>query len=113
MGYDTRFLWEKLAALPAQLLASHGIRRFLSQQAVPTPAIARAIRRLKTDGGADRFGILDEGGEFIFPNHILALPLDYLIGSRRWTAEGSWAGGKSRNCSARRADTIRATGMFH
>ncbi|MCH7977928.1 MAG: TonB-dependent receptor [Acidobacteria bacterium] len=50
VGYDTRFLSEKFAAMSAELLASHGIHCYLSQQAVPTPAIACAIRRLKTDG---------------------------------------------------------------
>lgn len=37
-----------------------------------------------TDGDADRFGILDEGGEFIYPNELIAMLLDYLIESRAW-----------------------------
>jgi phosphoglucomutase len=43
---------------------------------------------LATDGDADRFGILDERGEFISPNQIIALLLDYLIETRGW-AEGA------------------------
>jgi phosphoglucomutase len=39
---------------------------------------------LATDGDADRFGILDEGGEFIYPNELIAMLLDYLIESRGW-----------------------------
>jgi phosphoglucomutase len=34
---------------------------------------------LATDGDSDRFGIVDAGGEFITPNEIIALALDYLI----------------------------------
>jgi len=52
---------------------------------------------LATDGDADRFGILDEGGAFVSPNHILALLLDYLIESRRWTAGGTWPGGAAKS----------------
>jgi phosphoglucomutase len=39
---------------------------------------------LATDGDADRFGILDEGAEFIYPNVLIAMLLDYLIESRGW-----------------------------
>ncbi len=39
---------------------------------------------LATDGDADRFGILDEGGEFIYPNELIAMLVDYLIESRGW-----------------------------
>jgi len=34
---------------------------------------------LATDGDADRFGIIDKNGEFITPNEMIALALDYLI----------------------------------
>ncbi len=37
-----------------------------------------------TDGDADRFGILDADGSYIYPNEILALLLDYLVESRGW-----------------------------
>src|SRR5207253_3152115 len=33
---------------------------------------------------ADRFGVLDEGGEFIYPNELIAMLADYLIESRGW-----------------------------
>jgi len=39
---------------------------------------------LATDGDADRFGILDEGAEFIYPNELLAMLVDYLVESRGW-----------------------------
>ena len=39
---------------------------------------------LSTDGDADRFGILDEGGLFITPNQVIPLLFDYLIESRGW-----------------------------
>ena len=39
---------------------------------------------LATDGDADRFGILDEGGEFIYPNELISMLFDYLIESRGW-----------------------------
>ena len=40
---------------------------------------------LATDGGGDRFGIVDADGTFIQANYILAVLLDYLIRSRQWT----------------------------
>ncbi len=40
---------------------------------------------LATDGDADRFGIIDAGGEFINPNSLIALLADYLAESRSWT----------------------------
>jgi alpha-D-glucose phosphate-specific phosphoglucomutase len=39
---------------------------------------------LATDGDADRFGVMDEGGEFIYPNELIAMLVDYLIESRGW-----------------------------
>jgi phosphoglucomutase len=40
---------------------------------------------LATDGDADRFGVLDEDGEFIYPNELIAMLVDYLIQSRGWS----------------------------
>jgi phosphoglucomutase len=40
---------------------------------------------LATDGDADRFGVIDTGGEFITPNQLIALLVDYLAESRGWT----------------------------
>lgn len=39
---------------------------------------------LATDGDGDRFGLIDSNGEFISPNHFVALLADYLIESRGW-----------------------------
>src|SRR5690606_11610285 len=39
---------------------------------------------LSTDGDADRFGIIDRGGEFISANDLVALLADYLAESRNW-----------------------------
>jgi phosphoglucomutase len=39
---------------------------------------------LATDGDADRFGVLDEGAEFVYPNELIAMLFDYLIESRGW-----------------------------
>ena len=39
---------------------------------------------IATDGDADRFGILDEDGAFISPNHIIALLFHYLVETRGW-----------------------------
>ncbi len=52
---------------------------------------------LATDGDADRFGICDQGGAFLSPNHILALLLDYLVESRPWSSEPGWTGGVARS----------------
>jgi alpha-D-glucose phosphate-specific phosphoglucomutase len=39
---------------------------------------------IATDGDADRYGIVDEGGTFLAPNYFLALLFDYLVESRGW-----------------------------
>jgi phosphomannomutase len=51
----------------------------------------RSTLGLATDGDADRFGILDEGGRFITPNQIIPLLLDYLVETR------GWSGGAARS----------------
>jgi len=43
-----------------------------------------AAAGLATDGDADRFGIIDSGGAWISPNHILALLYDYICETRGW-----------------------------
>ena len=92
-----------------QIVSLHGWRDVLFGGHPPDPAEehlselrqamaeSRAHLGLATDGDADRFGILDEGGAFVSPNHILALLLDYLIESRRWTADGAWPGGAAKS----------------
>jgi phosphoglucomutase len=42
----------------------------------------KALAGLATDGDADRFGIIDQDGSFISPNHILGLLFDYLLDTR-------------------------------
>jgi len=37
---------------------------------------------IATDGDADRFGVMDEGGDFIMPNDLIAMLVDYLVESR-------------------------------
>jgi len=39
---------------------------------------------IATDGDADRFGIVDADGQYISPNHIIALLFDYLVETRGW-----------------------------
>jgi phosphoglucomutase len=39
---------------------------------------------IATDGDGDRFGIVDEAGNFVHPNIILALLLDYLVRVKGW-----------------------------
>jgi phosphoglucomutase len=43
------------------------------------------ILGLATDGDADRFGVIDNNGEFIQPNQLIAVLADYLAESRGWT----------------------------
>ncbi len=40
---------------------------------------------IATDGDGDRFGIIDSNGDFIQPNHLIAILTDYLAESRGWT----------------------------
>jgi phosphoglucomutase len=39
---------------------------------------------IATDADGDRFGIIDEHGRFVHPNHILAMLLDYLARAKGW-----------------------------
>ncbi len=40
---------------------------------------------LATDGDADRFGVIDSNGDFIQPNQLIPILVDYLAESRGWT----------------------------
>ena len=51
VGYDTRFLSERFAAEAVKVLAGNGIRSYLSNRDVPTPAVAFEIIRRKAAGG--------------------------------------------------------------
>ncbi|MBC7910806.1 MAG: phosphoglucomutase/phosphomannomutase family protein, partial [Pyrinomonadaceae bacterium] len=42
------------------------------------------VMGLATDGDGDRFGVVDAGGAFIAPNHLIAILFDYLAESRGW-----------------------------
>jgi phosphoglucomutase len=39
---------------------------------------------IATDGDGDRFGILDENGNFVIQNLIVSLVLDYLVSKKKW-----------------------------
>jgi alpha-D-glucose phosphate-specific phosphoglucomutase len=51
VGYDTRFMSERFAAEAVRVLAANGIRSYLSNRDVPTPAVAFEIIRRKAAGG--------------------------------------------------------------
>ncbi len=50
VGYDTRFMSERFAAEAVKVLAANGIRSYLPNRDVPTPAVAFEIIRRKTAG---------------------------------------------------------------
>src|SRR5512143_1278601 len=51
VGYDTRFMSERFAAESVKVLAANGIRSYLSNRDVPTPAVSFEIIRRKAAGG--------------------------------------------------------------
>ncbi|MDD2680309.1 MAG: phosphoglucomutase/phosphomannomutase family protein [Candidatus Omnitrophica bacterium] len=51
IGFDTRFMSDKFAALVAEVLGNNAIKVVLSDRAVPTPALSLATRDLKMDLG--------------------------------------------------------------
>jgi len=51
VGYDTRFLSERFAAESVKVFAANGIRSFLANRDVPTPAVAFDIIRRKAAAG--------------------------------------------------------------
>ncbi|HLA38413.1 MAG TPA: phosphoglucomutase/phosphomannomutase family protein, partial [Candidatus Glassbacteria bacterium] len=122
-GAGQGYLDGLLARAGVQVVSIHGWRDVLFGGHPPDPADAylgplkQAMKEnsshlgLATDGDADRFGILDEGGEFISPNHILALLLDYLIESRRWTANGGWRGGVAKSVAT--THLLDAVARYH
>ena len=108
-GAGRGYLNGLLAQAGVEAVSLHGWRDVLFGGHPPDPAdehlgpLKQAMAETKahlglaTDGDADRFGILDEGGAFISPNHILALLLDYLIESRPWAKGGTWQGGTAKS----------------
>ena len=51
VGYDTRFMSERFAAESVKVFAANGIRSFLANRDVPTPAVAFDIIRRKAAAG--------------------------------------------------------------
>ncbi|MFH0940829.1 MAG: phosphoglucomutase/phosphomannomutase family protein [Candidatus Omnitrophota bacterium] len=51
VGYDTRFLSDKFAQTVAEVMSANGITVFLSDRAVPTPALSFAVKSRKLDLG--------------------------------------------------------------
>src|ERR1700743_2721340 len=50
VGRDPRFLGERFVAVAADVLAGGGVKPIVIPEAAPTPAIAYAVRTLKTSG---------------------------------------------------------------
>jgi len=51
VGYDTRFMSERFAAIAAAILANNGIAVQLSDKAIPTPTLSFAVKSRKLDLG--------------------------------------------------------------
>ncbi len=51
VAYDRRFLGERLARLALRVLAGRGLRPVLARGAVPTPVLARGVRRSRAAAG--------------------------------------------------------------
>lgn len=51
IGYDTRFLSEEYAGLVSCVLAQNGIKVFLSEGAIPTPALSYGVLNTNSVGG--------------------------------------------------------------
>ena len=51
VGYDTRFMSERFAAVAAETLRSHGVETRVCSRPDPTPALSYELRREKLDGG--------------------------------------------------------------
>jgi alpha-D-glucose phosphate-specific phosphoglucomutase len=102
VAYDP--LWGAARGYPDQLLRErhievvtvHDVRDVLFGNHAPEPDdhllndLRAAMRQsgaavgISTDGDADRFGILDQNGDFIQPNYVIALLFDYLVETRGW-----------------------------
>ncbi len=51
VGYDTRFMSERFAAVAAETLRSHGVETRACSRPDPTPALSYELRREELDGG--------------------------------------------------------------
>ncbi|MBW1917124.1 MAG: phosphoglucomutase/phosphomannomutase family protein [Deltaproteobacteria bacterium] len=91
-GYLDRFLQE--AGVTVETLHDWRDPYFGGQQPEPSAEILAELQdRVKTssanlglavDGDADRFGVIDDQGDYHEANEILALLLDYLVETRGW-----------------------------
>ncbi|MGE5454078.1 MAG: phosphoglucomutase/phosphomannomutase family protein [Methylocystaceae bacterium] len=93
-GVGSGFLDQMLLELGIKPLVMHGHRDPLFGGMMPEPTApylrdlgemvvkAGASLGLATDGDADRFGVVDEAGNYVSPNRLLALLLQYLLTSR-------------------------------
>lgn len=93
-GAGRGFLDEILRKNEVEVDVLHDHRDVLFGGSSPDPVadhlveLSAAVQRDKrnigiaTDGDADRFGIVDEDGEFVIPNYVIALLFDYLVGER-------------------------------
>jgi phosphomannomutase len=108
-GAGNGYLEHLLAQTGIPVATIHGWRDVLFGGHPPEPAgeyltpLKQAMAEqgaavgVSTDGDADRFGILDQDGGFVSPNHIIALLLDYLVESRPWAKEADWSGGVAKS----------------
>jgi phosphomannomutase len=80
VAHDTRFLGERMAELAAAVLHAHGRRARLVRGAVPTPVVARAVRRQRAQGALiftashnppeyQGLKLLDAAGGSLAPEH--------------------------------------------
>ncbi len=95
-GAGRGYLEELLNGTNVQLESIHNHRDVLFGGSLPEPnekglaPLKKAVLEsqadlgLALDGDADRFGVIDGQGEYLSPNEILPLLLDYLIEDRNW-----------------------------
>jgi phosphomannomutase len=87
------FLDEILRDVGWKVEVLHNVRNPLFGEMLPDPSEGNLIELrekmekegdigLSTDGDADRFGIVDRGGDFITPNEVFAIVLKYLVEER-------------------------------
>jgi phosphomannomutase len=93
-GVGVGYLDNYLEALGCEMRAVHGYRDVLFGGSLPRPAdqnldgLKRAVKSyeadlgLALDGEASRFGVVDKNGEYVAPNQVMCLLLDYLLKTR-------------------------------
>ena len=88
------FLDEILRDVGWKVEVLHNVRNPLFGEMLPDPSegnlleLREKMRKegdigLSTDGDADRFGIVDRGGDFITPNEVFAIALKYLVEEKK------------------------------